>query len=135
MEENSPKKEDYGVIKIADDVIATIAGLAAMEVEGVAGMAGGVTSGITEMLGKKNMTKGVKLDVNDKDVAVDLYLVERFGVKIPALAHDIQNKVKQAIETMTGLKTREVNVHVQGVTFGTKDKDVLEAESRTEQQI
>ena len=73
MEENSPKKEDYGVIKIADDVIATIAGLAAMEVEGVAGMAGGVTSGITEMLGKKNMTKGVKLDVNDKDVAVDLY--------------------------------------------------------------
>lgn len=135
MEENSPKKEDYGVIKIADDVIATIAGLAAMEVEGVAGMAGGVTSGITEMLGKKNMTKGVKLDVNDKDVAVDLYLVVRFGVKIPALAHDIQNKVKQAIETMTGLKTREVNVHVQGVTFGTKDKDVLEAESRNEQQI
>ena len=74
------------MIKIADDVIATIAGLAAMEVEGVAGMAGGVTSGITEMLGKKNMTKGVKLDVNDKDVAIDLYLVVRFGVKIPALA-------------------------------------------------
>ena len=67
MEENNPKKDDYGVIKIADDVIATIAGLAAMEVEGVAGMAGGVTSGITEMLGKKNMTKGVKLDVNEKD--------------------------------------------------------------------
>ena len=135
MEESSPKKDDYGVIKIADDVIATIAGLAAMEVEGVAGMAGGVTSGITEMPGKKNMTKGVKLDVNDKDVAIDLYLVVHFGVKIPALAHDIQNKVKQAIETMTGLKIREVNVHVQGVTFGTKEKEIVEAESRTEQQI
>lgn len=135
MEEKSPQKEDYGVIKIADEVIATIAGLAAMEIDGVAGMAGGVTSGITEMLGKKNMTKGVKLDVNDKDVAIDLYLVVKFGVKIPALAHDIQNKVKQAIETMTGLKIREVNVHVQGVTFGAKAKEVLEEEGKTEQEI
>ncbi len=136
MEENNPKKDDYGVIKIADDVIATIAGLAAMEVEGVAGIARSVTSGITEILGKKNITKGVKLDVNEKDVAIDLYLVVRFGVKIPALAHDIQNNVKQAIETMTGLKIREVNFHVQGVTFGAKEKElIMEAESKAEQQI
>ena len=133
MEEKDPHKEDYGVIKIADDVIATIAGLAVLEVDGVTGMNGNMTSNFTEMLGKKNMTKGVKLDVKGKDVVVDLYLVVRFGTKIPALAHDVQNSVRQAIETMTGLKVREVNVHVQGVTFGLKDKEMAETANKNEQ--
>lgn len=115
------KKSDYGTIKIADDVIATIAGIAAMEIPGVAGMSGGVTSGISEMLGKKNLTKGVKIDVNVKNVVIDLYLIVDFGVKIPLLAHDIQNKVRGAIENMTGLIVDEVNVHVQGVTFDVID--------------
>lgn len=127
MEEQQDQK-DYGVIKIADDVIASIAGLAAMEIKGVAGMAGGVTSGITEMLGKKNMAKGVKVDVNERDVVIDLYLILDFGVKIPALAHDVQNQVKQSIENMTGLKVREVNVHVQSVTFGAREKEAAEME-------
>ena len=99
-----------------------------MEPEGVAGMAGSVTSNFSEILGKKNLAKGVKVDVNQKDVAIELYLMVKFGVKIPALAHEIQNSVKNAIENMTGLKVREVNVHVQGVTFGvweesTKDEN------------
>lgn len=132
MEGITDKKDDYGTIKIADDVIATIAGIAAMEVKGVAGMVGGVTSGFSEMLGKKNMTKGVKVDVNQKDVAVELYLIVEFGVKIPALAHDIQNRVKCAIENMTGLKVREVNVHVQGVTFGILETKV--GEEKKEEQ-
>ena len=127
MEESTGQK-DYGVIKIADDVIASIAGLAAMEVKGVAGMVGGMTSGLTEMLGKKNMTKGVKVDVSERDVVVELYLIVDFGVKIPALAHDVQNQVKQAIENMTGLRVREVNVHVQSVTFGAKEKEAAELE-------
>lgn len=129
MEETTEKKEDYGTIKIADGVIAAIAGIAAIEPEGVAGMAGSVTSNFSEMLGKKNLAKGVKVDVNQKDVAIELYLMVKFGVKIPALAHEIQNSVKNAIENMTGLKVREVNVHVQGVTFGVWEENTKDENS------
>ncbi|MBO8168196.1 MAG: Asp23/Gls24 family envelope stress response protein [Thermoanaerobacteraceae bacterium] len=106
-----------GSIRIADEVVAIIAGLAATEIEGVAGMSGGVVGGIAEMLGRKNLSKGVKVEVGEKEAAVDLYIIVEFGVRIPDVALKIQENVKQAIETMTGLSVVETNVHVQGVAF------------------
>lgn len=109
---------EKGSIKISDDVISVIAGLAATEVEGVAGMSGGVVGDITEILGRKNLSKGVKVTVNDKNVAVDLYIIVDYGVRIPEVAWNIQENVKKAIENMTGLSVTDVNIHVQGVSFG-----------------
>lgn len=109
---------EKGSIKISDDVISVIAGLAATEVEGVAGMSGGVVGDITEILGRKNLSKGVKVAVNDKNVTVDLYIIVDYGVRIPEVAWNIQENVKKAIENMTGLSVTDVNIHVQGVSFG-----------------
>ncbi|MGI9861197.1 Asp23/Gls24 family envelope stress response protein [Moorella naiadis] len=110
-------KTDLGTIKIANEVVAIIAGLAATEIEGVAGMSGGIAGGITELLGRKNLAKGVKVEVGEKEAAVDLFIVVNFGVRIPDVAIKIQENVKKAIESMTGLQVVEVNVHVQGVVF------------------
>lgn len=104
-------------IQIADDVVAIIAGKAVSEVSGVAGMAGGFAGGITEVLsGKKNLTKGIKVDINEKEVKVDVNIIVEYGIRIPDVAFEIQNRVKKAVETMTGLKVLSVNVHVQGVS-------------------
>lgn len=111
------KAESAGSIRIADEVVAIIAGLAATEVPGVAGMSGGIAGGIAEMLGRKNLSKGVKVEVGEKEAAVDIYVIVEFGVRIPDVALQIQEGVKQAIEGMTGLKVVEINVHVQGVVF------------------
>lgn len=110
-------RTELGTIKIANEVVAIIAGLAATEIEGVAGMSGGIAGGITELLGRKNLTKGVKVEVGAKEAAVDLFIVVNFGVRIPDVAIKIQENVKKAIESMTGLQVVEVNVHVQGVVF------------------
>ena len=111
------KGNEYGQIKIADDAIATIVSMATLEVDGVAGMNGGVTSNITEMLGKKNMTKGVKLDIENNKVVVEIYIIAYYGVALPILANEIQNRVKSALETMTGLEVISVNINVQGLIF------------------
>lgn len=103
-------------IKIADDVVAVIAGVAVSEVPGVAGMSGGFAGGISEVLsGKKNLAKGIKVEVGDKDTKIDVNIIVEYGTRIPEVAFEIQNRVKTAVETMTGLKVLEVNVHVQGV--------------------
>ena len=106
-----------GSIRIADEVVSIIAGLAATEVDGIAGMSGGIAGGIAEMLGRKNFAKGVKVEVGEKEAAVDLYIIVKYGVRIPDVALAAQENVKQAIETMTGLSVVEVNVHVQGVNI------------------
>ena len=111
------KGADNGKIIFADDVIATIAALAAADVQGVASMSGGVVEGLTEMLGKKNLTKGVKVEVGKEEAAVDLYLTLTYVLSIPDTCRAVQENVKKAIETMTGLRVVEVNVHVQGVKF------------------
>jgi uncharacterized alkaline shock family protein YloU len=118
---------DKGSIKIADEVVGIIAGLAATEVEGVAGMSGGIVGGIAEILGRKNLSKGVKVEVGEKEAAVDLYIIVNYGVRIPEVAWNVQENVKKAIENMTGLSVIEVNIHVQGVNFG---QPVKEEESR-----
>ncbi|HHP50982.1 MAG TPA: Asp23/Gls24 family envelope stress response protein [Moorella mulderi] len=117
------EKTSLGTIKIANQVVAIIAGLAASEVEGVAGMSGGLAGGIAELLGRKDLTKGVKVEVGEKEAAVDLYIAVNFGVRIPDVAIQVQENVKRAIETMTGLKVVEVNVHVQGVVFPQEAKE------------
>ncbi len=107
-----------GSIRIADEVVEVIAGLAASEVEGVVGMSGGLVGDLAHMLGRnKNLSKGVKVEVGEHEVAVDLYIVVEYGVSIPEVAFSVQESVKEAIESMTGLKVVEANVHVQGVNF------------------
>lgn len=108
---------DIGSIRIADEVVGVIAGLAATEIDGVAGMSGGIAGGIAEMLGRKNLSRGVKVEVGEKEAAVDLFVIVDFGVRIPDVALKIQQNVKRAVESMTGLTVVEVNVHVQGVAF------------------
>ena len=103
-------------IKISDDVVAVIAGIAVSEVKGVSGMSGGFAGGISEVLsGKKNMAKGIKVESNEKDTKIDVNIIVEYGVRIPDVAFEIQNRVKKSVETMTGLKVSAVNVHVQGV--------------------
>ncbi|MGE5474615.1 MAG: Asp23/Gls24 family envelope stress response protein [Ignavibacteriales bacterium] len=110
-------KENAGSIKIANEVVAIIAGLAAAEVTGVAGMSGGIAGDIVEILKGKNLSKGVKVEVGEKETAVDLFIIVEYGVRIPDIAWEIQNKVKKAVESMTGLVVVEVNIHVQAVNF------------------
>ena len=108
---------DGGKIIFADDVIATIAALAAADVQGVASMSGGVVEGLTEMLGRKNLTKGVKVEVGTEEAAVDISVNVRYGFAIQEVCQNLQNAIKNAIETMTGLRVVEVNVFVQSVVF------------------
>lgn len=114
---------EYGQIKIADEVVGIIAGLAATEVEGVAGMSGGLAGGIVEMLGRKNLAKGVKVEVGESETAIDLYIIVEYGVKIPDTSWKIQESVKNAVETMTGLNVVEVNINIQGVNMEKETKD------------
>lgn len=104
-------------IQIADDVVAIIAGKAVSDAPGVYAMAGGFAGGISEVLsGKKNLSKGIKVDVGEKETKIDVNIIVEYGVRIPDVAFEIQNKVKKAVESMTGLKVVEVNVHIQGVS-------------------
>ena len=112
---------DNNEIKIADDVVAVIAGIAVSEVPGVSDMAGGFAGGISEVLsGKKNLAKGIKVEVGEKETKIDVNIIVEYGVRIPDVAFEIQNRVKKSVETMTGLKVVEVNVHVQGVSTDAK---------------
>lgn len=120
MQEVQIKNEKSGKITFNNDVIATIAGLSTVEVDGVAGMSGGFTSGVAELLGRKNMTKGVKVEVGTEECAVDLNIIVRYGAKIPEVCENIYQEVKKGIETMTGLRVVEVNIHVQGVQIEKK---------------
>jgi uncharacterized alkaline shock family protein YloU len=115
--------EEVGCIKISDEVVATIAGLAATEIEGVAGMSGGLMGDISEVLGKKSLSKGVKVDVGEKEAAIDLYIIIEYGMRIPEVAERVQDNVKRSVEVMTGLKVVEVNIHVSGITFKSEGKE------------
>ena len=123
----SENGEVSGNIKISDEVIATIAGIAAEEVKGVAGMYGTFTDDIVEKLGaKKSYSKGVKVDVTDNVVIIDLDIIIDYGTKIPDVSWEIQENVKNNIETMTGLEVEKVNIHVEGVSFAKqKENDDL----------
>lgn len=125
MSKESNKRNTYkihengkiGEVQIADEVVAIIAGLAATEVEGVASMAGNITNELVSKLGMKNLSKGVKVMVSQSAVTVDLALNLEFGYSIPVVSEKVQDKVKSAIETMTGLDVSEVNIRIASVSM------------------
>ena len=115
MEHNFTVSQGNGTVRIADEVVSIIAGIAATDIKGVAGMSGGIAGGFAEMLGKKNLAKGVKVNVGETEATIDLYIIVEYGFKIPEVTEQIQLAVKQNVETMTGLNVLEINVNVQGV--------------------
>ena len=120
-------KTENDTIKISDDVVAVIAGVAVSEVPGVAGMAGGFAGGISEVFsGKKNLAKGIKVEIDEKNAKIDVNIIVEYVSRIPDVAFEIQTRVKKAVESMTGLKVEEVNVHVQGVNTDVMSKEETE---------
>ena len=113
--------EGFGTVKIANDVVAMIAGLAAMEVTGVSAMLGHNTNELMSKVGMKKLTKGVRVDVLENNVTVDLAVTMEYGYNIPATCQKVQQKVKNAIENMTGLTCNNVNIRIAGVNMK-KDK-------------
>ena len=109
--------ENLGEVKIADEVVAIIAGLAATEVDGVASMAGNITNELVGKLGMKNLSRGVKVEVLEGVVSVRLALNIRYGYNIPETSQKVQEKVKSAIENMTGLEVADVNVSISDVVL------------------
>lgn len=126
-------EEIKGSIKISDDVIAMIAGAATMEVPGIAGMSTGIAGEIYEFIGKKNPSKGVKVVTGDGCVTIDIYVIADYGVKIHEVMGEVQQKVKTAVEEMTGLVTGAANIHVQGIKIA-KEPDIKEPDFSEEKE-
>ena len=112
---NLRENSDIGSVKIANDVIGMIAALAAMEIDGVSGMPGNITSESLQKSGKK-LTKGVRVQLSGKNVVVDLALLMGYGFNIPATSQKVQTRVKSTVENMTGLNVTDVNVHISGIS-------------------
>ena len=112
----------FGEVQIADEVIAIISGLAAVEVEGVAKMSGKVSNELISMLGMNNLSKGVKVEVTPESVAIDLALEMKYGYSIPKVSEQVQERVKNAIESMTGLTVERVDVRIVGVAVDKPQK-------------
>jgi uncharacterized alkaline shock family protein YloU len=109
------KSDQVGDVRIADEVVAIIAGLATTEVEGVSSMAGNITNEIVSKLGMKNLSKGIMVEVLENEVKVDVAINVAYGYAIPEVSTRVQDKVSSAIENMTGLKVAVVNVRIAGV--------------------
>lgn len=121
-----------GTVSFATDVVATIAGLAATEVEGVASMSS-PASGLADMFSRKttrNFTKGVRIDLDDNQVTADITIVVEYGSPVPDVARGIQENVKKAIETMTGLTVHSVDVHVSGISFEREQRAAKELDEQ-----
>lgn len=125
----NPEVQENGKVNIADEVVSVIASLAAAEVKGVASMGSG---GFADFLGKKSLSKGVKLTVTDRNVSLDLSIIVEYGAKIPDVAWELQEKVKNEVESMTGLTVTAVNISVDGVNVPKPEKEEPEAVSPEE---
>ncbi|MBF8437156.1 Asp23/Gls24 family envelope stress response protein [Halanaerobiaceae bacterium Z-7014] len=122
-------KSELGGMNIASEVLGIVAGIAATEVDGVAAMSGGLVRGIAEMLGRKNLSKGVKLEETDEGVIVELNLIVEFEVNIPKVTEEVQRNVKKSLEKMTGVDVKAVNINVLGIDipeFVSEDESVME---------
>jgi uncharacterized alkaline shock family protein YloU len=116
MDENIINNSNVGIVKISDEVVSVIAGLAAAEIKGIVGMNTGLTGGITQILsGKKNPSKGVKVNVGEASATIELAVVVEYGMRIPEVASAVQENVKRTVETMTGLNVSAVNIYVQSI--------------------
>ncbi|WP_347862772.1 Asp23/Gls24 family envelope stress response protein [Salimicrobium sp. PL1-032A] len=120
---NVSESSALGAIEIAPEVIEVIAGIAVSEVSGVADMRGNFATGVAEKLGKKSRGKGVKVDLMEEGVVIEAYVVMDYGISIPEAAGAIQDNTRQALENMTNLTVKEVNVHVVGVQIEGKEAD------------
>jgi uncharacterized alkaline shock family protein YloU len=118
MEDNQP-----GMVRISDDVVATIAGLTAMETKGVAAMSGGISEGLARKLSGRNVQKGVSVEVGQQEAAIDLRIIVHYGSKIQEVGRILQENVRAAVENMTGLKVVEVNVKIEGVAFKEEEQE------------
>ncbi|HAK43289.1 MAG TPA: Asp23/Gls24 family envelope stress response protein [Clostridium sp.] len=128
MEENIlsevPIEEEVGIVRISDEVIGVIASLAASEIEGVAGMSAGLVEDISKKItGKKNVSKGVKVTMDNGSAVIDLHMAVEYGIKIPDMSLKVQKNVKNTVETMTGLNVSLVNIHVQSIIFPKMNKE------------
>lgn len=113
---NHTLQEDaFGEVRIADDVVANIAGLAATEIEGVAATAGNITNELMSKVGMKTLSKGVKVELLDNVVSVEMALIMEYGYNIPTTCKKVQERVKSAIENMTGLEVSDVNIRIAGI--------------------
>ncbi|NOU95247.1 Asp23/Gls24 family envelope stress response protein [Paenibacillus sp. LMG 31456] len=113
-----------GLIRISDDVVSTIAGLAALETPGIAAMSGGISEGLAKRLSGKNVQKGVSVEVGQLEAAIDLRIIVNYGSKIQEVCRDLQQNVREAVENMTGLSVVEINVKVEGVAFREEEKEL-----------
>ena len=116
---------DKGAVRIADDVVAVIASIAANETEGIAGMSGGLTEGLARRVSGKNFQKGVFVEVGEFEAAIDLRVIISYGARIDETCRTLQKNVKEAVESMTGLQVVEINVKVEGVEFPKEEKEVV----------
>ncbi len=117
------EERDAGKIKIESDVIAMIAGQATLDTEGVAGMSSGITEEITKRMSGKNITKGIRVEADEIEASIDIKVTIKYGYKLLDVAKNIQQNVKEAVESMSGLNVLEVNVFVEGVEIKTEEKE------------
>ncbi len=125
---------EKGSIRISEEVVSTVAGLAAVEVEGVSSMSGNWGADLAERLGKKNFAKGIKVDLAEDQTKIDIFIVVQYGFEIPKVAVDVQNAVKSAVEMMTGLNVSTVNVQVVSIAMPQKNEPAPEPEVPAEKK-
>lgn len=122
----------YGSIRISEEAVATIVKMAAAQVSGIAPVPISMASGFTEKLGKKNPAKGVKVELEQHEVRIALYIYVDYGVKIPKMAMELQKEIRDSVQMMTGLQVKEVNIYVQGISFEKEnEKESLEYTKET----
>nr|WP_246541247.1 Asp23/Gls24 family envelope stress response protein [Peptoniphilus ovalis] len=113
-----------GTIKISEDVIATIASVAAENVEGIVKVGSNFKSQVSDILNTKNFNRGVKVNIGEKETIIDVYLTIEYGIKIVDVCEEVQKKVKEAIENMTDFEVVEVNVHLSGIAVKSSEKTI-----------
>jgi uncharacterized alkaline shock family protein YloU len=119
---------ESGKVEISPEVIEVIASIAATEVEGVSGMRGSFATGVAERLGKRNHGKGVKVDLKEEGITIDVYVLMNYGISIPEVAQKIQDNICQTLRTMTSLEVSAANIHVVGIQFEETDKNIEDGE-------
>lgn len=122
MSHDNYESDALGKVEISPEVLEVIAAIAASEVEGVASMRGNFATGVAEKFGRKSHRKGVKVDLTEHGIILDVYVVVEYGYSIPAVGQDIQSNIRQELQNMTALDVNEINIHVVGIQFEQKER-------------
>lgn len=112
---NVSEDNELGKVEIAPEVIETIAGLAASEIDGVASMRGSFASDVVERFGKVSHTKGVKVDISELEIEIEMFIVVQYGYSIPKIAQKLQTNIRQSLKNMTALEVNQINIHIVGI--------------------